>query len=73
MPPSGLRHISQRLIHRSAWKGNSANYFALTEFSEVQIQGAVGGTASTHGFDACTHCFHQGFYAVRLVQASGIV
>jgi hypothetical protein len=29
------------LIHRATWKRNSAN-FAITEFSEVRIQGAVG-------------------------------
>src|SRR5215213_6279746 len=36
MPLGGLRHIGRRLIHPSAWKGNSAN-FALTEFSEVRL------------------------------------
>jgi hypothetical protein len=25
------------LIHRSAWKGSSANYFAQTGFSEVRV------------------------------------
>ena len=29
--------LTQRLIHRSAWKGDSAN-FALPRFSEVYIQ-----------------------------------
>jgi hypothetical protein len=26
--------------------------------SEVRIQDAVGDTASTHGFETCTHRFH---------------
>ena len=34
MAPGEARHISRGSIHRSAWKGYSAN-FALTEFSEV--------------------------------------
>jgi hypothetical protein len=34
MPPGGVGRIDHKLIHRSAWKRNSAN-FALTEFSEV--------------------------------------
>jgi hypothetical protein len=32
-----------RIIHRSAWKGNSAN-FAITEFSEVG-QGFIGNSS----------------------------
>ena len=28
------------LIHPTAWKWNSANYFAVTEFSEVQLREA---------------------------------
>jgi hypothetical protein len=31
MPRGGLRRIDRRLIHRSAWTVDSAN-FALTEF-----------------------------------------
>jgi hypothetical protein len=27
--------VRDLLIHSSAWKRNSANYFAMTEFSEV--------------------------------------
>ena len=38
MPPGGVRRIDRRLIHRSAWKGNSPK-FALTEFSEVASRG----------------------------------
>jgi hypothetical protein len=30
-------------MHRSAWKGYSAN-FALTEFYEVRLQDTSGGT-----------------------------
>jgi DNA-binding protein HU-beta len=33
---SRSRHTQQRSVHRSAWKGNSAN-FAGTEFSEVRV------------------------------------
>jgi hypothetical protein len=33
--PYGVLCLCQSFIHRSAWKGNSAN-FALTEFSEVR-------------------------------------
>jgi hypothetical protein len=37
--------LVQWLIHRSAWKGNSAN-FALTEFSEVRMYRMLGNRAS---------------------------
>ena len=30
------------LIHRSAWKGSSANYFAQTAFSEVRGSKKLG-------------------------------
>src|SRR5215208_6159003 len=37
--PRGIRrHGASYAIHRSAWKGNSAN-FAITEFSEVRSRG----------------------------------
>jgi hypothetical protein len=35
MPHGGLPHSRGELIHRSAWKGRSAN-FASTEISEVR-------------------------------------
>jgi hypothetical protein len=49
MPPGGLRHIGWRLIYRSVWKGNSAN-FAYTEFSEAHL--ITFNTNITHLGDA---------------------
>jgi hypothetical protein len=39
--------LVQWLIHRSAWKGNSAN-FAITEFSEVRQE-----LSKHHSFEGC--------------------
>src|SRR5215212_9450653 len=44
MAPGEVRHIRGGPIHRSAWKGISAN-FALTEFSEVESVGLRGREA----------------------------
>jgi hypothetical protein len=46
MPPGGISYIGCRLIHRSAWKGKSAN-FAITEFSEVRSQKAEKASGHT--------------------------
>src|SRR5215210_7959336 len=42
MPPEGAWRIDRSLIHRSAWKKDSAK-FALTEFSEVRMAPAILG------------------------------
>jgi hypothetical protein len=81
-PSTGQRprlDVPLLLIHPIAWKVNSANYFAFTEFYEVRLSRFLGsadtgcsrGTAGTHGFEACTHSFHQeDFRAAPLVQGS---
>jgi hypothetical protein len=37
MPPVEVQRTLRRFIHRSAWKGNSAN-FAFTAFSEDEMR-----------------------------------
>jgi hypothetical protein len=48
MPSGGVWRIDRRLIHRSAWKVNSAN-FRFTAFSEVQLPfyGVLGSSLSS--------------------------
>src|SRR5918995_13770 len=64
MTREGTYGIRRRSIHRSAWKGNSAN-FAMTEFSEVRLRRSDSTThsrrvllslyllASYQSFEAC--------------------
>src|SRR5215216_6610807 len=45
MPPGGVGRIARKLIHRSAWNRNSAN-FAFWAFCEVRIHGVLGSCAT---------------------------
>jgi hypothetical protein len=70
MPLGELRRIDRSLIQRSAWKDNSANYFAITAFSEGEV---AGPRSYVNLAELCRPAYSVALRGVTRVGGNGMV